>query len=335
MEKENKVEVAVGSISPPQVWTDLDLQCSEFPQPTFVIPGLVPEGVTILAGKPKVGKSLLTYNLGLSVAGGQSAFGVIPVNQGEVLYLALEEIPSRLKAKIAKMRGATAPTNRIHFAFHWPRVDEGGLERLEEWLKDHSGVKFVVIDTFARFRSWKASHAGYDRDYGAVSMIKKLADEKAIAIVLINHLRKASAQDQMDLVMGSVGITGAADSVMILTRERLGSQSELFVSGRDIEEASLALQFNSDCLAWTIIGQAGEYRISRERQEVFQLLKSADGPIKLGQIASDLGKKRPIVHKHLQALVKCGSVEQPRYGEYQIRKTGESGETGENVAILQ
>lgn len=164
MEKD-KQELAMVNVSRPQTLTGVDLDCTEFPQPTFVIPGLVPEGTTILAGKPKVGKSLLTYNLGLSVAVGQRALGVIPVNQGEVLYLALEETPGRLKAKIAKMRGDTPPTNRIHFAFHWPRVDEGGLERLGEWLEDHPGVKLVVIDTFARFRSWKASHAGYDRDY--------------------------------------------------------------------------------------------------------------------------------------------------------------------------
>ena len=169
-------------------------------------------------------------------------------------------------------------------------------------------------------------------------MIKKLADEKAIAIVLIHHLRKASAQDQMDLVMGSVGITGAADSLMILTRERLGSQSELFISGRDIEEASLALRFSSDSLAWTVIGEAEEYRLSKERQEILKILEPADEPLKLKDICSALGRKEPGVHKHLMLLVESGRVEQAGYGKYQIRKnskSSESGESGEMVAAYQ
>jgi len=337
MENE-KQQMAMVNVSRPQTFTDVDLDCTEFPQPTFTIPGLVPNGLTILAGKPKVGKSLLAYNLGLCLASGQKALGAIPLDPCEVLYMVLEETPGKIKSKLAKMRGTSPLTNRIHFAFSWNAVDKKGLEDLDEWLKDHPAVKLVVIDTFSRFRGWKASRLGYDRGYEAVALIKKVADEKGVAIVLIHHLRKTSAEDQMDQVMGTVGITGAADSILILSRQRLNSGSELFITGRDIEEMNIALQFDSDSLSWRFVGDAEEHRLSKERQEVIQLLKDAKGPLKLKDIASALGKKEPGVHKHLTSLLEAGLIEQPGYGLYQIRKTSESSETGksgESFAVLQ
>jgi RecA-family ATPase len=55
------------------------------------VPGIVCEGLSLLAGPPKVGKSWLSLDLALSVAGGGKAFGAIPVQPGPVLYLALED----------------------------------------------------------------------------------------------------------------------------------------------------------------------------------------------------------------------------------------------------
>lgn len=334
--KNEKQEMAMVNVPRPQTFTDVDLDCTEYPQPTFVVPGIIPYGLTILGGKPKVGKSLLTSSLGLSLTTGQQALGSIPVDPCEVLFITLEETPGRIKSKLAKMRGAISPTNRIHFAFSWKPVDKGGLEDLEEWLKDHPSVKLVIIDTFSRFRGWKTSRLGYDRGYEAVASIKKVADERGVAIVLIHHLRKTSAEDQMDQIMGTVGITGAADSILILSRQRLNSGAELFITGRDIKEMNVALQFDSDSLSWRIIGDAEDHRLSKERQEVIKVLESTDGPLKLNDIASALRKKEPVLCKHLKSLIDTGFVEQPGYGLYQIkRKSGECGETSKTLEIIQ
>lgn len=338
MEKEKKVETAMDSCLLPSTLTDVDLSCTDFPEPKFVVKDLISEGITILGGKPKIGKSVLGFNLALSLATGQKVLGTIPVDQIEVLYLCLEETPVRLKRKLAKMRGEAVPSNRIHFAFKWPRIQDGGLEDLERWIKEHPMVKLVVIDTFARIRSLNGSHGGYTTDYDEIGAIKSVADRNSVAIVVIHHLRKASAEDQIDLITGSAGLTGAADSVLILRRQRMSAESVLFIAGRDIEEKNLALKFDRSTCSWTIIGLAEEYRMSKERQEVIQLLKDAKGPLKLKDIASALGKKEPGVHKHLTSLLEAGLIEQPGYGLYQIRKTSESSETGksgESFAVLQ
>jgi RecA-family ATPase len=338
MQEEKKVETATESSLLPLTLTDVDISSTDFPEPRFVVPGLVPEGITILGGKPKIGKSLLGYNLAVSLATGQNVLGTIPVDQIEVLYLCLEETPGRLKRKLAKIRGDSLPTNRIHFAFRWPRIQDGGLEDLDRWVKEHPMVKIVFIDTLARIRSLNGSQGGYATDYDEIGAIKSVADRNSVAIVVIHHLRKASAEDQIDLITGSAGLTGAADSILILRRQRMSSESVLFVAGRDIEEKTFALRFDRPTCSWAMIGLAEEYRMSKERQEVVQLLRGSQGSIKLKDIASALGKKEPVVHKHLSSLVEAGLVEQPGYGLYQIHendKSGESGETGESLLALQ
>ena len=222
-EKNEECRNVVDSIGIPQTLTDLDLVATEFPPPHFVVPDLIPEGDTILAGRPKTGKSLLAQNLGLGVAGGTRALGRVDVSPHEVLYLALEDTGRRMKSRLAMMSGINAPTNRIHFAFQWGRIDQGGLKQLEDWLINHPQTKLIIIDTFGKIRSLNgAGYTPYDRDYRDVSSFKKIADRYGVAIVLIHHLRKASAEDCLDLVTGTTGLTGAADTVAILRRQRDG-----------------------------------------------------------------------------------------------------------------
>src|SRR5690606_36472772 len=84
-------------------WTADELMTIEFPEPTWAVPGILAEGVNLLAGPPKVGKSWLSLGLGLSVAAGRTAFGSIEVEGGPVLYLALEDTPRRLQTRMRKI----------------------------------------------------------------------------------------------------------------------------------------------------------------------------------------------------------------------------------------
>ena len=59
--------------------------------------GMVPEGVALLAGKPKLGKSWLALGLCVAVASGGVAFGNVRVEKGSALYLALEDNERRLQ----------------------------------------------------------------------------------------------------------------------------------------------------------------------------------------------------------------------------------------------
>ena len=86
---------------PLQLWTADDILTTDWPKPVWAIPGLLPVGLTILAGRPKVGKSWLTLQIALAVASGGRVLGQ-PGEKGPVLYLALEDPPRRLKERMLK-----------------------------------------------------------------------------------------------------------------------------------------------------------------------------------------------------------------------------------------
>ena len=115
-------------------------------------PGIVCKGLSLLAGPPKVGKSRLSLDLALSVAGGGKAFGAIPVRPGPVLYLALEDTPRRLKLRVGKLLGDRGVPAGLDIATDWPTLPVGGDVALATWLDAHPDVRLVVIDVFAKVR---------------------------------------------------------------------------------------------------------------------------------------------------------------------------------------
>ena len=173
------------------------------------MPDLVPEGLSILAGKPKTGKSWMALDFAVAVAAGSTALGNVDCDQGAVLLLALEDTERRLNGRLkAVLQGEPAPAT-LEIATQWPRADEGGLGELEGWLAKHSGARLVVVDTLALIRGRPDQAAGvYRDDYQAVSQFKKIVKhpyEAGDACIIQNacvhqHINTGDSQ-QVALVM--------------------------------------------------------------------------------------------------------------------------------------
>ena len=260
----------------PAPFTLQELLARQLPPVQWAIPNILPEGLTLLAGKPKLGKSWLALAMALAVASGGVALGTYPVTQGEVLYLALEDNERRLQSRAQQLLASmtTVPTS-ISFELRWPRLDQGGLTYLEEYLQTHPDVRLVVIDTWARV-SPKAQHrqrSQYEDEYAALTPLKYLADTYRVSILAIHHLRKMRGEDVLDEITGSIGLTGAVDGALILKRERGQHEASLFVTGRDIEhEQQLALRFDAQTAMWMLVGNADEVKRTKERQDILDLL---------------------------------------------------------------
>src|SRR5262249_8867377 len=179
---------AAGAQPEARPWlTATELESKTFTEPKFAVPGLVPHGLSILAGRPKIGKSWLALALADSVSRGALALGNIATERGPVLYLGLEDNlrrrPQRLRAG---RQGARAGVD-LALACNWPRFDSDGLNKLECELA-RIAWRLVVVDTFAKVRPEQDSRASiYDRDYAALSEVKALADRYGTAILLLHH----------------------------------------------------------------------------------------------------------------------------------------------------
>jgi len=307
----------------PRGMTCGELLATDFPPPQWIVPELLVSGLTILAGAPKLGKSWLALALGSAVGSGGAVLGRYRVERRRALYLALEDTQRRLKNRLEKI-GASSDSWLDLFT-QW-RSGTEGIADLDAYLEEHFEIKLVLIDTLARFRSAPSGDDRYAADYAAASSIKTVADRHDCAIVVIHHVRKMASEDIMDTVSGTNGLNGAADSTWVLTRIRGEADASLFITGRDVEEQTLALRFDSDCGSWAVLGDAAEYAQSRERREALDAVPLEPASRKTRDIVARLGKKPAAVSRLLEKLEAEGLVFSLTYGEWS-RKGGKSGKS--------
>lgn len=236
----------------------------------FVVQGLLPEGLSMLASPPKYGKSWMMLDLGICVASGQPFLGR-STQSGRVLYLALEDSRRRLRERANRLLASeTAPAN-LDLQIRARTLDDGLLEQMHQYMLDNPDTVLIIIDTFARVRGKSASEYSYNNDYFQMGRLKKFADYHHVALLLVHHLRKLRDEgDPFNQISGTNGIFGALDTAMVLTRDkRDDAVSALSVTGRDLDGFEEQLRFDKVSCHWETLGDAEAYR-ARSALEQFR-----------------------------------------------------------------
>ena len=234
-----------------ETMTAEQLQSAPYSPVPFLVDELLPEGLHILAGAPKIGKSWLALWLCLCVSQGQPLWN-FAVTQGEVLYLSLEDSYRRIQSRLFDLTEDAPPT--LHFAILADTLKHGLEQQIEQFLTEHPDTKLVVIDTLQRVRGTGSDSNLYANDYQDIGLLKRLADRRQIAILLIHHLRKLHDDDPMNMISGSTGLSGAADSTFVLQKHsRLANIASLHCIGRDIPDRTLKLEFGEEDHVWKLL----------------------------------------------------------------------------------
>lgn len=298
-----------------------DLMGMDFEPVRYIVPGYIAEGCTILAGASKLGKSWLVLQAALAVASGGTCLGG-QCEQGDVLYLALEDNPRRLKDRLRKQNPAMGLTGQkmpacLQFETEWPRADQGGLQKITDWLAEHPNARLVIIDVLKMFRAnRKGNKNPYDLDYEDIGPLSKIAAEFNVAIVIVHHTNKgALSSDPFDRVNGTGGISGAADTTLIMARNDQGL-IELYGRGREIEEIETAVSFDKMTCTWSVKGNASEVSMSDTAAAIMRVLSDASEPMGPTDIAAACGHKAVVVRQHLPRLAKDGKIEKTGRGKW-------------------
>ena len=290
----------------------------QFPPIKWAVEGFLPAGLSILAGGPKIGKSILALHLSIGVAIGGCVLGKILVKKGSVLYLALEDTPRRLQERIngSSFSDDIIDLSNLDIITEIPRQHLGGMDYIRWWLSTHSDARLVIIDTLQMFRRQLSGRSSmYSEDYEVISDIKKLADEFDVAFLVLHHLKKGMEGDWISEISGSQGISGAADTIFSLKRERNSSVGTLHRTGRDVEEKDFIMKL--DGYGWSLQGEADEFTLPEWKRQILDFLK--DNPtISPMQLAETCNISHDAARKNLQRLLKEGAIKKTGYGVYEL-----------------
>ena len=213
----------------------------------FVVDNLITQGLFILAGAPKIGKSWLALDICLSVAKGEPVLNA-KTAQGTALYLCLEDSKIRIQNRLYEM--TDEPTEHLHFALIADTIGSGLEEQIKNFISEHQDTKIIFIDTLQKIRS-DSTESTYATDYKELSVLKSVADKHSVAIVLVHHLRKTKDADPFNMISGTTGLSGCVDGSFVLSESKRGSRNAtLYCVGRDIENREIELKFNSEKHRW-------------------------------------------------------------------------------------
>ena len=236
--------------------------------PSFVVDTLLSQGLHILAGSPKVGKSWLALWMAVTVAKGEPVWGM-SVKRGTTLYLCLEDSVLRIQNRLFEIT-EDAPDS-VHFCTECAPIGQGLEGQVEGFLAAHPDTVLVIIDTLQMVRP--VHDATYANDYRDLSVLKRLADKHGIAILLIHHLRKEKADDVFHRISGTTAISGAVDSSFTLVEEKRGSgKAKLSCVGRDIEYRELELQRSGENV-WELVSDSGT-QVGQPGEQIVALLSA-------------------------------------------------------------
>jgi hypothetical protein len=288
-----------------------DLLELDIPPLEWIVPNLLPEGTTVLAGPPKLGKSCLVYQIAVEVALGGELLGR-RIEQGDVLYLALEDGKRRGQTRLRAALGDRGmPRGRLEVRWSAAKLGEGLEVELLDWLDQHPDARMVAIDTLQRVRTRGDSRRNaYEVDVEDLARLQDIFKDRAVGLLIVHHSKKDAGDDFLASVSGTYGITGSADTTLVIQRKRLETFGKFVVTGRDVQEIEEPVQFNG--MTWSSAPRSLA-EASFEQAEVYKVIE-AEGPIFPKAIADLIGSSREAVQRLVEKLVAGGSVARGRGG---------------------
>ncbi len=251
-------------------WTAAQLLAADFPEPQWAVPGIIPTGLTFLAGRPKVGKSWLALQTAIAVGTGGRVLDR-QVTQGRVLYLALEDNARRLKERALKQGMPDYAT--VRFETVWPRFTDGGLDDLYTAIRD-DGITLAIVDTLGRALG-RADQSDLADMTDLVGGLQEFAVTHDIAVLVLDHHRKPSGYEgnPIDDIVGSTAKSAVADAALGLFTQQGKRGATLKVTGRDVEWQDLVLGWDAVTCCWQYEGTTEEVELMGRRGDVLAVLQ--------------------------------------------------------------
>jgi len=231
-----------------------DLMKQEFEPLRFGIDKILPHGLFLFAGSGKIGKSWLALDMCVAVSSGGKLWD-FPAEQGNVLYLALEDNKARLQGRLDKIQADEADISKLELVTASYGINNGLVEQTHSFLEQYPDTKMIIVDTLERIRDGEQDRSMYSNDYRDMTALRDITNKHKLTLLLIHHTRKMYDPDPLNTLSGSTGLIGSVDGVFVLEKDkRTSHKAKLTIANRDTEGYCFKLEFDPDKCKWLFIG---------------------------------------------------------------------------------
>ena len=272
--------------------TGKDLLAGRRQPPRTIVDGLLTEGMVLFGGKPKRGKSWLMLDLALSVGTGSPVWRHFEVPEPQaVLYISLEDGRDDVRERLLTIRPGATDTGMLEFLYDFPRLSEGGLEKLRGYAES-GRYRLIIVDVLARIEppGKTGSDKTYHDIYDMLAPLQKIRQQHPLSMILVTHLRKAEAHDVFDGLHGSVAYQGAQDALWVLERPLKSASGVMHILGRRGPQQGLHLSFTGE--HWEFVGHDEDVRESQEAQDILDLIEEHQRSLSISQVVKYLSQPR-------------------------------------------
>lgn len=325
--KETRTQPAKGetfkALSGPQIMK----QGAALPPIKWIVQDILPEGACLLVGSPKIGKSFFALNIAIAVAKGQKALGAYDTEQGEVLYLAVDDRSLRRFYSRADIMKIKLP-QKLYASFETPpRMGEGFEEFLENWHIKRPKTVLVVVDIYGQISPVIGPNSdSYQMEGDVGRFFIDMSERFGVSYLVLHHDRKAISADVMDSSRGTKGLTGGFDGAMFLNRERGQMDAQITVVHRDVVgDPEIALKLDDTTGRWETLGDAYIYKKSKEQTEMWQYFKDYPEKQTAKQISERRGKSMQSTRKLLAKMTDDKTLQREKIGNSFVYWNGYSG----------
>ena len=292
---------------------------TDWPEPNWVVNDYLPSGLTILAGKPKAGKSWLALQIAQAVGVGGMALGK-KVVKGPVLYLALEDPARRIKDRMLKqqwLHGSEVEFMPLgQFQDTIGDLKNGGGIRLAEQI-EYGKYRLAVIDTLSR--AIQGDQNEVDEMTANLTPLQEIAHRTNCAILLIDHHKKSVMdQDAIGDILGSTAKGAMADCAWGLYREKGKPAASLSIIGRDVVEVTLKLTMDWELGCWQSEGEEGDLERAEQVNDLIAYIESVGGS-GLIQISEAVERNKGTVLRQLNDLIAEGILARKGEGRGKVK----------------
>ncbi len=286
------------------------------------LPGIISEGVTVLAGMPKQGKSRVLTAIATAVASGKPFAGIAPGRQGRVLLLALEEDDDLMIDRLEQFDGTLArKCRKLDITFELDGTPADAVSTMRDWAQKHKDAALVIIDIWEMFNRQTRSARTYTDQYKALSLITEFSKAYDIPVVAVMHTTKIMTRPgDIRAVTGTIAQV-AAPSTIVIIREQ-NAVIEMYVTSRRMRGGQYNVAFDESSHAWRQVSKPAEVTPASptgKSDKVLALFKTPDQVIASADIRDAVfDGNANAAAAHLSRMVRDGALLRAEKGKYRL-----------------